>query len=235
MSKYTTEVRFIIESVSNTPLTPDNYEQVITNCCTSILGTKPPEMYGDAEEWISLCSKILMHYLTREIGFETVALWKIKIRSKLREILPYYKELYKTTLYEFDPLKTVDYEVVRHRAFEGTLVSAVTRQLNATSTDTAAATSKYSDTPQGGVDGLESGEYLTNAEITNTNANSNNTSAGMENGTDTKNDTDDETITTSGKEGGQSYASLIMEYRKTILNIELMIIEELQNYFMLIW
>lgn len=54
---------------------------------------------------------ILKHYLMNEIGFETVALWKFKLNQKMSEIMPYYNELYKTTLYDIDPFSTMDYTV----------------------------------------------------------------------------------------------------------------------------
>lgn len=223
MSKYTTEVRYIVESIANEEITPNNIDAITAMVGANIFGTMPPEMYGGEGEWVSLCSRILQHYITREIGFETVGLWKLKVRAKLREILPYYKELYQTTLYDIDPTRTVDFEVVRQRTFgnEGTS--------NTSRSNSSDFTSKYSDTPQGGINGLVDGNYLTSAEINNTNEN------GNANTTDSRSGNDNETVRTTGKEGGVSYATLIKEYRQTIINIEMMIVEELKDYFMLIW
>ena len=55
-------------------------------------------------------TKILKHYYTREIGLETVGLWKLKLDTKLNEIMPYYNQLYKSELLEFNPLYDVDLE-----------------------------------------------------------------------------------------------------------------------------
>ena len=41
--------------------------------------------------------------------------------------------------------------------------------------------------------------------------------------------------TVKGKQGTQSYASLIMEFRETFLNIDMMVIEDLGELFMNIW
>lgn len=45
---------------------------------------------------------IVRAYLMREIGYETPELWKIQLESRLRMIMPRYRELYKSTLFEMD-------------------------------------------------------------------------------------------------------------------------------------
>lgn len=50
----------------------------------------------------TLSRAIVRHYLMREIGYETFELWKIMLETRLREIMPYYQELYKTTLFDLD-------------------------------------------------------------------------------------------------------------------------------------
>ena len=51
----------------------------------------------------TLDTKILKHYYTREIGFETVGLWKFKLNTKMNEIMDYYNQLYESALLEFNP------------------------------------------------------------------------------------------------------------------------------------
>lgn len=46
---------------------------------------------------------------------------------------------------------------------------------------------------------------------------------------------DDWTETVHGKQGAQSYAAMITEYRETILNIDMMVIEALEPCFMQIY
>ena len=43
-------------------------------------------------------TKILRHYYTREIGFETVGLWKHYLKTKLNEIMPKYNKLYEASI-----------------------------------------------------------------------------------------------------------------------------------------
>lgn len=63
--------------------------------------------------------KILRHYYTREIGLETVGLWKLKLNTKMAEIMPYYNQLYQSELLKFDPLKNTQYSVKSKRTFDG--------------------------------------------------------------------------------------------------------------------
>lgn len=51
----------------------------------------------------TLFNKIIEHYMYQEIGFETPELFKHYINLALNEIMPYYNQLYLTTLYQLDP------------------------------------------------------------------------------------------------------------------------------------
>lgn len=66
-----------------------------------------------------LCTKILKHYWTREIGAETVGLFKLWLDTRLNEIMPYYNQLYKSTLFEFNPLYDVDITTTQKRSSDG--------------------------------------------------------------------------------------------------------------------
>lgn len=117
MSKYTTEVRFICEQFSGLSESAgySDVEQVIKKCLPKVFDFQFPifdESYRSVIE-----TKILRHYYTREIGLETVGLWKLKLNTKLNEIMPYYNKLYKSELIEFNPL--YDVELTRERKVEG--------------------------------------------------------------------------------------------------------------------
>lgn len=117
MSKYTTEVRYICEALAglNESVGYADVEQVIKNCLPKVFDFNFPifdESYRSVLE-----TKILRHYYTREIGLETVGLWKLKLSTKLNEIMPYYNKLYKSELIEFNPLYDVD--LTRERKIEG--------------------------------------------------------------------------------------------------------------------
>ena len=112
MSKYTTEVRFICESYAglDESVDYDHVEEVIENSYRKIFKINEIPMFnGETEAHrAGLFKKILLHYYTREIGYETVGLWKLKLNQKLIEIMPYYNQLYESELIEFDPLKNTD-------------------------------------------------------------------------------------------------------------------------------
>ena len=117
MSKYTTEVRYICETLAGLSESVGyaDIEQTIKNCLPKVFDFNFPifdENYRSVLE-----TKILRHYYTREIGLETVGLWKLKLSTKLNEIMPYYNKLYKSELIEFNPLYDVD--LTRERKIEG--------------------------------------------------------------------------------------------------------------------
>lgn len=117
MSKYTTEVRYICETLAGLSESVGyaDIEQVIKNCLPKVFDFNFPifdESYRSVLE-----TKILRHYYTREIGLETAGLWKLKLNTKLNEIMPYYNKLYKSELIKFNPLYDVD--LTRERKIEG--------------------------------------------------------------------------------------------------------------------
>lgn len=108
MSKYTTEVRYICETAAGLE-TSEGYlsvNQIIKAALPSVFDFEFPifdETYRPLLE-----TKILKHFYTREIGLETVGLWKLKLDTKLNEIMPFYNQLYKSELIEFNPMYDVD-------------------------------------------------------------------------------------------------------------------------------
>ena len=109
MSKYTTEVRFICEEKSglHESVGADNVDAVINNSWNKIFTTNCT--FFDEDYRQGLCCKILKHYYLREIGAETVGVWKLWMNTKLEEIMPYYNLLYKSALLDINPLLDVDY------------------------------------------------------------------------------------------------------------------------------
>lgn len=250
MSKYTTELRFICEQLCGYTESQDYAEvdAIITQSAPKIFSFSFPIF--DEEYRSELEQKIIRHFYTREIGMETYALWKLKLQTKLNEIMPYYNQLYNSTLLEFNPLRNYAYEKEGgghdskvERKTTGLQTSThVVGNTDTVSADTGLYWDKYSDTPQSGVNGLDSDTYLTNARK--------NTS--QDNGTNNV-DYDSDTTGTSteqmngGNEGAHDYiekcygyigvsgSKLLSEFRETFLNIDMMIIGELEELFMQLW
>ena len=109
MSRYTTEVRYICEKYAGLDKSAEytDVKEVINNSWEKIFDFDFP-IFDEAYKPI-LCKKIIKHYYTREIGLETVALWKLKLDTLMNEIMPYYNKLYQTELLSFNPLYDADY------------------------------------------------------------------------------------------------------------------------------
>lgn len=115
MAKYTTLVRSICEVNAGLDESVgfNGVNDVIEKARQNIFNFNYPIF--DQSYKAPLEAKILKHYYTREIGFETVGLWKLKLDTKLNEIMPYYNQLYESTLIKFNPLYDVDLERTHNR------------------------------------------------------------------------------------------------------------------------
>lgn len=299
MSKYTSEVRFICESLTGHEESSgyDGIDEIIEQAIPLIFSFDFPIFDENYRE--VLCTKILRHYYTREIGLETYGLWKLKLQTKLNEIMPYYNKLYESELLKFNPLYDVNMTTVNSGSKTGESTNIGNNEnkrtsnrqdkLSAVQTDEDSRTNTltgsnseesdsltagnnvnrdmYSDTPQGALTGVESGNYLTNArKVTGeTNAsevgkrtgtsNSTESSSGRNSSVNTKEEsgsgsetntgftqtvdksknTEDYVMQVMGKTGGVSYAKLLKEFRDTFLNIDMEIIKDLGELFMLLW
>lgn len=235
MSKYSTEVRFICETAAGLIESKgyNDIESIINKAVNSIFESDIP--FFDNDYGIKLEKKILRHYYTREIGFETVGLWKLQINTTMKEIMPYYNKLYKTEMYKYDPLSDFDYTIKTDsndiRTDDLTKSNMGTQEVKTGDKNV----NKFSDTPQGGLEDVESGAYLTNATIDNSEGSSNRTDNLTEKNTGTVGNVIDRTEHRFGKQGSKSYAEMIMQERESFLNIDMQVIEELNDLFMLVW
>ena len=227
MSKYTTEVRFICEQKAGLEESVgfDQIDSVIAKSWNKIFTTK---CYFFDEDYRSvLCAKILKHYYTREIGMETAGLWMLWMNRRMEEIMPYYNQLYRSAQLEFNPFHDVDYYREGNRQNDGT------SETKGTSTNIQDNVTRdlYSETPQGALNGVESETYLTDARKVMQDNEANNTY----NDNNTTNTTEDYLEHVYGKMGTVNYSKMLNEYRTTLLNIDMQIIEEFSDLFMGLW
>lgn len=89
-----------------------------------------------------LNNKIKSHYYFREIGQETPNRFKFYLDTKLNEIMPYYNELYKTTLLKYD----IDVISSTNETYTGSAdgKAAATTENSADSSSKSTATAKTS-------------------------------------------------------------------------------------------
>ena len=277
MSKYTTELRYLIESnfdlgLNDYPIFDESYRELLNQ-------------------------KIINHYYFREIGMETAELFKRYLNQTMREIMPYYNQLYKSELLEFNPFYNVDKTVTadKNNNRVSDFVANVTgknqqttgsenNQINNSKQQTATSANSVgesvgnststnknknvaSDTPQGflSINSIDNNTYATTAEMTkaesinNSKATSNNSESGItdqttadetkatansESNATTETDTTNKTTSNDfenyinhvvGKSEGETYSEMLIKFRETFLNIDMMIIDELKTCFMLIY
>lgn len=134
-----------------------------------------------------------------------------------------------------------------------------TRTGKTTEVGSTGGTSKdlYSDTPQGALTGVESETYLTNARKVTNSGNSNTvvdetvTDSGSSevkgvnrqtvnsllNNTNAKTGEKGDSFSEGvrGKMGGGSYSKMLIEYRDTFINIDMMVIDEFKDLFFGLW
>ena len=120
MSKYTTEVRFICESLSGIDESAgfSRVNDIIQSAIPKVFDFDFP-IYDESYRNV-LCGKILKHYYTREIGLETVGLWKLHLDMRLNEIMPYYNQMYKSAMIDFNPMYDVDLTTTMDKDTGGT-------------------------------------------------------------------------------------------------------------------
>lgn len=174
-----------------------------------------------------LASKIVDHYYTREIGFETPELFKHYAKVFMQEIMESKFQKIYTLFLEYDPLSSVDYVEEYTREIEG---SSSTRG-NSTSNSNSSGLGINNDTPQTKItrQNINTGAYASNVSQTdnsindNTNTNSSGSSNTIERYTHSMKGDNGVIVTNE---------YLIREYRENIIAVDKEIIDELNPLFM---
>ena len=174
-------------------------------------------------------------------------------------------DVYLTRKHEINVEGTKEENETRTETSDGKRVLTGNRDTDTTGTGTRNTTNNsdetkrdlYSDTPQGAITGLENENYLTNArkitdnvngsgnEETNTTEktgtdyneteNADNNVNGTTKNTGTSNSMEDYFEIIVGKQGTESFSSLLNKFRETFLNIDMMVIEEFSDLFFGLW
>lgn len=242
MSIYTTEVRYICETIAEYDASQgfSKIDEILDKAVPQVFDFEWPIF--DEEYRVPLEKKILRYFYTREIGCETYGLWKLMLQNKLCEIMPYYNQLYKSELLMagVNPLTDVNYTKSGNRTDEGadtrtteregtdnTETTATSKDVKKGETSGRDSTSvygnqthikKYSDTPQGTLTGVENGTYLTEAEF-NTDSDDTNTTittSGTEDVTDQVDSSGSVKNTTTGNENSKGTTNNTAEYLEKV-------------------
>lgn len=226
MSNYTISLQRIAESLTgqSEPAGFNKIGTIINESAPLIFDFDFPFYNDSAADKLEFEKQFILHYYTREIGVETFGWWKVRVKSKLLDVMPKYKQLYDIDQKKYNIYDTVSMEKSTTSA-NNTTGKGSNKQ---TSTNTRQTDDLYSDTPQGQLENVKEGKYLSEYRHMD------------DNGTSTVNNTNENSSTHdgqqtekwSGKESGLTYAEMKVKEREAILNINLMLIDEFEELFM---
>ena len=198
-----------------------------------------------------LNQKIIMRFWNREIGFETPSMFVHHMRRLMGEIMPYYNQLAKTTLMEFDPFETlnVTHETEGETTGEtkGTTSSDTeTESTEQSSSDQSsqsetASRNVNSDHPQTRLNEFE--DYATSSAeaVSESASTSGGSSTGTQSATGTQSGEQETEQQQHHKDRSHQYGTqgnksqMLQDYRDTILGVDVLILDELEVLFMGVW
>lgn len=209
----------------------------------------------DESHRCELNRKIIDHYRFYEIGFETPERFDFELRTKMHEIMPRMIKLFETTMYKYNPIWNADYTdkhtISRDRSetSKNDSTSSSTGSSSSTDNNTTSGTSKNVevDPPQSAldvisknIDSLTYASKITFDSSEGTSSGSGTTSTSMDGTASNKMDSsgkEEETFSKvlQGNYGVTTTQAMIQQERDIILDVDMKIIEELKDLFMLIY
>lgn len=224
MAKYTIQLRRLFDLYTRNTVEGwfKNYQ------LSDYLTSDEIAVINDRGTWTKdkLATKIVDHYLMREIGFETPYLFKHYVEITMKEIMERKLPLIYSASIEYDPLVNVDYSETFSRSINNTL--------NASSNNTATSSglTVNSDTPQGQVNktAILEGRYASSTSAGESTSSTTNQDATAGNTQEAS------TKSVTGNSGVSATAQkMIQQYRENIIAIDTDIINELNDLFMGLW
>lgn len=212
MSKYTTELRKIIETRGEEEVLGWFMDYELTDYLTQ----DEINVIMERGTWSKerLAHKILDHYYMREIGFETVGLFRHQVKVAMQEIMEEKLPLIYSAAIQYDPLVNVDF------------TEEYTGQNAGNSTSNSSGLTVQSDTPQGQINktSILGGKYASS------------TSANDIDDTTATTGSESYTKRTRGNSGISATAQkMVQQYRDNIIMIDRDIIRDLASLFMSIY
>lgn len=216
MSKYTMELRELFTPIKfNPPLyTREEVEGFFKDYnIAEYLTPEQIDVIESTNVWSKdrLARKIVDHYYMRELGQETIGLWKHYVKVTMQEIMEEYLPLIYSSAIQYDPLVNVDY------------TETFSRTANNTGSANSSGLGVASDTPQGQIskNAILSGSYASSTSAS-------------ENETTSNSDSNEEyTKRIKGNSGVSATAQKMVQlYRDNIRAIDREIIEKLEPLFM---
>lgn len=210
---------------SNTKVTVELRELVENG--VKIWDFEYPSFYK-GEEKTAFEQKVIDHFYFRQIGQETVGRFLHYFRAKVREIMPYYIDIYHSVdLFKSipDPLQSYDLT----ETFEKTGSSSTTSEGSNSQEDTVQNIRKFSDTPQGNISNIET--HMSEATKEDNTVNTEGSSTSSVEGSDSE----EYTLRRFGNIGVQPLGDEIKKLRDAYINVDMMVINELNDLFLKVY
>ena len=207
MSKYTMTIKDIVKDYSADVKSPD-IDSKLDVARGLIFDFNYPVLDEATKKRIEIA--ILKHYYMREIAFESVGIWKIKLNDRLNLIMPRYNALYNKQDLNLSPY------VNGYVNESGNTTGNSNTNVNNEDWQTT------SDTPQGILTDLKEGKYSSMAVYTENNDTTGNT-----------NNSNYERMQESLN--GVTYAEAFRNYFDNIISIDEELVNEFSDLFLVIW
>lgn len=290
MSEFTVQVRFVLEQSLADKGVDDWLDESEWPKVWKVFGLDDYPIYDEAHR-DELNTKILRRYMFREIGQETVALFRFMVRRHMHEVMPYYNMLYETLLLVDDPLSSFSTRKVEDWDKAGRMNETATGKTNVsretqdsghssmTGGETNESTSHetrggnrsengrrvFSDTPMSLLDNGDDGptveglDYATTVTHENMTGNESETVDGSDTGESASHSetvsgsigvskSDETTVGTTARGTGETgeretaysgrrepQAEMLEKYRDAWYNVDLMVVDSLNGYFMMVY
>ena len=204
--------------------------------CICYLFPKGFPFYTDSEELRqNFLQKFYDEYMFREIGFETVERFKRSLLGKLNKIMPYYTQLYHTELESKNINFLLNKDLIEtfEREVSGSSEVNSNSTTSANGSSTASSNDIIYDTPNTRIDDMT--KYPTQGSQGENTATSSSNATSINNQTGENTQTEKTSLISKGNIGVTSSAQLLKEWREVIINIDEMILNELEDLFMLLF
>ena len=224
MAKYSIELRKICETLGEDEVRSWFMDYDLTNFLTA----EEIKVIESRGTWNKqrLAQKIIDHYYMDEIGVETVALFKRRVKVAMQEIMEEKLPLIYSAAIAYDPLVNVDYT----ETYSGT--STMESESSGSASSSSSGLTVNSDTPQGQINktSILNGTYASSTSADEIEDESSSSSTGSNNGTN------DYTKRVRGNSGISATAQkMVQQYRDNIIMIDSDIINDLAKLFMVIY
>ena len=204
--------------------------------CNCYLFPKGFPFYTDSEELrLNFIQKFYDEYMFREIGFETVERFKRSLLGKLNKIMPYYTQLYHTELESKNINFLLNKDLIEtfEREVSGSSEINSNATTNTNGTSSANSNEMLYDTPNTRIEDMT--KFPTQGSQGENSATSTSNATSTNNQTGENTQSEKTSLISKGNIGITSSAQLLKEWREVIINIDEMILNDLEDLFMLLF